>query len=80
MLCVWKHKGEAEIELQPTRSPALDGQRHAAAAFPLEKLRYSLYKRAGLAQWTKWKTTAPPGFDLRTVQLVPAKAILTEVG
>ena len=53
MLCLWKHRGEAEIELQPTRNPALDCQHHAAAGFAPEKFRYPLHKgaRGGAVGW-----------------------------
>ena len=71
VLCLWKHRGEAEMELQPTRNPALDGQHHAAAAFPLENLRYPLVQKAGLAQWTTWEIGGTPWFDLRIAQFVP---------
>jgi len=73
MICLWKHRAESQIQLQTTRNPALDGKHRATAAFPLEKISVPNVLKAGLAQGTTWKITAPPGFDLRTVQLVPTE-------
>jgi hypothetical protein len=49
------------------------GHRHAPAALPPGKTRYSLYRRLGGPQSRSgqmWKISPPPGFDPRTVQPV----------
>ena len=51
----------------------MGGQGHAQAASPQGKTRYPLYRRVGGPQSRSgrlWKTSSPPGFDLRTVQPV----------
>jgi hypothetical protein len=52
------------------------GQRHAPAALPPEKTRYTLYKRLGGPQGRYErvrKISPPPGFDSRTVQPVASR-------
>jgi len=75
------HEGtEWEKRYSSTRSltPVLDrvgGQRHAPAALPPAKTRYPLYRRLGGPQGQSGrvrKISSEPGFDPRTVQLVPS--------
>jgi hypothetical protein len=50
------------------------GQRHASAALPPGKNRYSLYRRMGAPQSRSGhvqKISPPKGFDPRIVQTVP---------
>jgi hypothetical protein len=54
----------------------MGGQRHAPAALPPEKTRYTLYGRLGGPQ--RWygqvrKISPPPGFDPRTAQPVASR-------
>ena len=49
----------------------MGGRRHASAALPPGKTRYTLYRRLGGTQGRYgpvWKISPPPGFDPRTVQ------------
>jgi len=50
----------------------LGGQRHAPAALPPGKTRYTLYRRLGLDGCGKSRPP-PPGFDPRTVQTVASR-------
>ena len=52
------------------------GQRHAQAALPPGKTRYSLYRRLGGTQDRSVRVrriSPPPVFELRTVQLVACR-------
>jgi hypothetical protein len=50
------------------------GKRHAQAALPPGKTRYTLYREAGWAGLDGCgKSRAPPGFDPRTVQPVASR-------
>jgi len=52
------------------------GQRHAPAALPPGKTRYTLYRRLGGLQGRSGrvrKISPPPGFDIRTVQPVTSR-------
>jgi hypothetical protein len=52
------------------------GQHHAPTALPPGMTRYPLYKRLGgphgRSGWMR-KISPPPGFDLRTAQLVASR-------
>ena len=53
------------------------GQRHVPTALPPGKTRYPLYRRLGGPQFRSErvrKISAPPGFDLRTVQPVASRS------
>jgi hypothetical protein len=52
------------------------GQRHAPDALPPGMTRYPLYRRLGRPQGRSGrvlKTSPPPGFDPRTVQLIASR-------
>jgi len=52
------------------------GQRHAPAALPPRKTRYSLYRRLGGPQGRSGrvrKISPPPGFEPRTTQPVASR-------
>ena len=54
----------------------MGGQLHAPAALPPGMTRYPLYRRLGRPQGRSGrvlKISPPPGFDLRTVQLVASR-------
>ena len=54
------------------------GQRHAPAALPPGKNRYSLYRKLGRPQGPSErvrKISPPPGFDPQTVQPVASRYI-----
>ena len=63
----------ALLFLQLRRQIGVGGQRHAPAALPPGKSRYSLYRRLGGPQGRSGrmrKISPPPGFDPRTIQPV----------
>jgi hypothetical protein len=68
--------GIALLSLQPRREMGVGVQHHAPAVLPPGKTRYPMCRRLGEPQGRSGrmrKTSPPPGFDPRTVQLVASR-------
>ena len=80
MSCLWRHRGKAEVKLQPIRSL---GARWGGWSTPRprrftsgKETPYPLYIRLGGSQgrseWAR-KVSPPPGFDPRTIQHIASR-------